>query len=286
MKTSIINVTPQIASDWLKRNTDNRPLRKSVVQQIKAALLRGEYVPTHQGIAFSTDGSLLDGQHRLTAISELRDGVFPMLVSIDVHPNAFLVTDTGFKRTASDMLQISKKLSEVARLAATFCGSHNKSITATMMIPFVMAVDPLHDELLRYCGTTRRTWSSAPVRLAAVIAMLNGVDKDYVKATYRAMVLADFDAMTPIARALYSANINDKFRVNGDIDTMARLLRIFDPKKAALKKVQVFETKTAIEFIKMAFSDIEIPGADTEKTAAPSSAAKSIPRPHYLMAAQ
>lgn len=42
MKVEIVNITPAMASEWLKLNITNRRLRRSVVDGIKSALVRGD----------------------------------------------------------------------------------------------------------------------------------------------------------------------------------------------------------------------------------------------------
>ena len=70
MKTEVVLVTPLLAKKWLERNTDNRDIRPSVVTGLAESITRGEWVLSHQGIAFAKSGRLLDGQHRLLAIVE------------------------------------------------------------------------------------------------------------------------------------------------------------------------------------------------------------------------
>ncbi|MFI5780874.1 hypothetical protein [Nocardia sp. NPDC051570] len=99
-------MTPQLASEWLERNTGNRPLSRMMVVQLAGAIQRGEWLHTHQGIAFDTNGVLIDGQHRLAAV--VRSGVtVRMQVTFDVPPATFSVVDTGRKRSARDILSLS-----------------------------------------------------------------------------------------------------------------------------------------------------------------------------------
>jgi hydrogenase maturation factor len=63
-----INVTPDIASCWLTNNVRNRALSRDVVIGYAREMLAGQWVTTHQGVAFNDRDELIDGQHRLEAI--------------------------------------------------------------------------------------------------------------------------------------------------------------------------------------------------------------------------
>ncbi|MGW2238572.1 hypothetical protein ACWCWE_31920, partial [Streptomyces sp. NPDC001759] len=93
MHMQVVDVSPQLAADWLTRNTSNRPLSKSTVQHLAGQIQRGEWQLTHQGIAFDEDDVLIDGQHRLAAI--VKAGVtVPLTVTHGVPRTAFTVMDT------------------------------------------------------------------------------------------------------------------------------------------------------------------------------------------------
>jgi hypothetical protein len=68
MRTSETLITPEIAKAWLLKNSHNRPIIKSRVETFAKDIRTGNWQQTHQGVAFSPEGVLLDGQHRLMAI--------------------------------------------------------------------------------------------------------------------------------------------------------------------------------------------------------------------------
>jgi len=69
MQTSKVkDITPELASQFLKFNKINRPLREAAIEQYALDMRKGHWVLNHQGIAFDTKGNLVDGQHRLHAI--------------------------------------------------------------------------------------------------------------------------------------------------------------------------------------------------------------------------
>ena len=64
-----VDVTPQIAQKWLDEcNTHNRTLYETTVDAYARDMKRGFWALNHQGICFSEDSVLLDGQHRLAAV--------------------------------------------------------------------------------------------------------------------------------------------------------------------------------------------------------------------------
>jgi hypothetical protein len=105
MQCEIRVITPDDARKLLGSNTINRPLRKGHVDFFESQLQRGEMQLTHQGIAISENGRVLDGQHRLTAIANTGIAT-TMLVAYGLPESSFSVLDTGAARKASDALSI------------------------------------------------------------------------------------------------------------------------------------------------------------------------------------
>ncbi|MET7377919.1 hypothetical protein ABZT08_03695 [Streptomyces sp. NPDC005526] len=122
MHMEVVDVSPQLAMEWLAHNTNNRPLSKSTVLQLAGQIQRGEWQLTHQGIAFDEDGVLIDGQHRLAAI--VKSGItVPLTVTHGVPRTAFTVMDTGRKRTGRDALALAGE-ANATHLAAALRGLH------------------------------------------------------------------------------------------------------------------------------------------------------------------
>jgi len=72
MKPELIEITPELAAEWLKYNHDNRNLPVGNSKYYARLIESGEFFLTHQGLAFTGNrdnpGRLIDGQTRLTAI--------------------------------------------------------------------------------------------------------------------------------------------------------------------------------------------------------------------------
>lgn len=121
LSATFVTVTPEMAARWLTHNTRNRALRKAEVTRYKRDMLAGNWHLDGSPIRFAPDGTLLDGQNRLTAIVE--SGVtLTLLVVRGVAAEAQTVMDTGRKRTAGDALAINghsyyTQIAATARLA-------------------------------------------------------------------------------------------------------------------------------------------------------------------------
>lgn len=115
---TIEHVTPEIATEWLKKNVGNRPLNLAMVKRLSRALAAGEYVFTHQGVAFDTNGMLIDGQHRLHAITE--SGVaIDLVVTRGLATKAREKIDTGARRTVAHVLSFRFGLTGTEAKAAS-----------------------------------------------------------------------------------------------------------------------------------------------------------------------
>jgi hypothetical protein len=100
----IMEVTPAQAQKWLEGNVDNRNLREPRVLQYAQILQRHEWELTGDAIVFDEDGTLLNGQHRLSAI--VVTGIPARLIILrGVPAKSQEVMDTGLARTLSDQLQ-------------------------------------------------------------------------------------------------------------------------------------------------------------------------------------
>jgi hypothetical protein len=103
VRSKVQTVSPKKAAQMLEANTRNRPLSKPVVKAFAEAMRRGDWMVTHQGIAFDINGVLIDGQHRLAAIVEA-DVPVAVTVFTEVPEGTFDVLDTGKRRKAADVL--------------------------------------------------------------------------------------------------------------------------------------------------------------------------------------
>lgn len=102
---SYVQVTPDMAARWLRSNGINRNLRMAKVNQYARDMAEGRWTLSNDDVCFDTDGVLLNGQHRLTAV--VRSGQTVLLgIKRNVPRSAMPNIDTGASRTASDVLRL------------------------------------------------------------------------------------------------------------------------------------------------------------------------------------
>lgn len=94
-------VTPATAEAWLARNTANRKLRRAAAERFARDMVNGDWIEDGNGICFAADGTLINGQHRLTAVVLSGTAVW-MLVVRNLPMAAQDAMDDGAKRTAGD----------------------------------------------------------------------------------------------------------------------------------------------------------------------------------------
>lgn len=90
-------VTSEIATEWLKRNKNNRKPSKTRVADLVRVIEAGRWSYNGQSITFDCDGRLTDGQHRLMAIAE-SNKTCELLVCTGLDRKAAYTQDTGKNR--------------------------------------------------------------------------------------------------------------------------------------------------------------------------------------------
>lgn len=100
-----VEVTPEVAHDWLGYNTHNRRPRHRSISAYAADMKAGEWVRNGESIKFAKDGTLLDGQNRLLAVIEA-DVTVPLLVIRGLPHDTQDTMDGGIKRKFSDVLNL------------------------------------------------------------------------------------------------------------------------------------------------------------------------------------
>ncbi|WP_458317158.1 hypothetical protein [Mycolicibacterium brisbanense] len=169
---SIIYVSPEMARRVLAKNTRNRPISEAHVQRLMGEMSSGRWQYNGEAIKWSVDDVLLDGQHRLTALSRMPDD-FPAV--------PFLVV-RGLPTSTQDTMDQGRKRSDLSN-TAVISWAQEHSIEVEIMKSIV-------------CTDMRRV-KARPSVVLAVLLHLNLVDgeaaREFSTRLYTGAGLADGD---------------------------------------------------------------------------------------------
>ena len=232
-------ITPEIAADMLTRNIGNRPLRPKVWRSYASDMKSGNWRKTHEAIAVSVSGRLLNGQHRLTAV--VHSGVPQMfwVAVYDTQEAAMdLPIDYGARRSLADILNEDKLAVQTASAL------YRTAITRRQ-------IDPRPSEaqyILEQAGGAieaavsvsrgrERLKASALARAAVVTKiLLYPAEKDSIVESYRRWVVGE-NAIWPSVEALNKQlpAMDNKFTNN----TFCRVAFAFNPENREAKIVRM-----------------------------------------------
>lgn len=106
MKTrDSVLITPEMAKEFLKRNTNNRKIKTARINKYAAEMARGKWQINPEGISFYENGTLRDGQNRLLAIIKANTPTY-LNMTTGV-PNDSVICDRGAGRSLGDILYMS-----------------------------------------------------------------------------------------------------------------------------------------------------------------------------------
>jgi len=102
-QTFRIQVTPEMAKNWLETNYDNRKPSKITYNYLVNQIQNGKWQFNGESIKFDENGHLVDGQHRLLAVTLTKKRI-DTAVSFGIPRSAFHTMDTGKNRNSADVL--------------------------------------------------------------------------------------------------------------------------------------------------------------------------------------
>jgi len=123
----VVIITPERAKELLANNPINRDVNKANLLFLKKQLTDGKWLLNGETIKVASDGTLLDGQHRLIACAE--SGIpMPSLFIANVQKETMHTIDTGRNRRGCDVVSMylgkeqkySSKIASVAKFVMQF----------------------------------------------------------------------------------------------------------------------------------------------------------------------
>jgi hypothetical protein len=178
MESSIVNMTPAKARRILAKNERNRVLRPDYVRQLAGAMERGEWIVNGESVQIAEDETLLNGQHRLSAVVDSGVSV-PMLVVRGLPASTQMTVDVGGRRTLSDVLALhgetdTTNLGAVLGLLFRYRNKARLDYSARTAPTIAQALELLEKEkgLRETLGFARQVFRETRMRLSVVALLL------------------------------------------------------------------------------------------------------------------
>lgn len=205
MKAEIELITPTKAAAILKNhNASNRNINDKTVTVLAREMREGRWGLTHQGIAFYEDGTLADGQHRLSAVV-ISGCSIEFLVTYGAKRESSMFMDTGRTRSVADVVKLSGEADWLTgkMIQMTKLAYGSKKVSPSEI---VLLAEPIKDALFFISSVFKanRKGVTMPLKAAVMLAYLHGEDED---------------RLTQFAEIMYSGVVTD------DSDTAAIRIR-------------------------------------------------------------
>lgn len=249
MRIETITVTPDLAEMFLSKNSGNRRMRATHVEAFCRELRQGTFKTTHQGIAISKTGILLDGQHRLAAIKQT--GISALMViawDCDAETAVDWPVDFGIGRSASDVMGFTQDEASCVDFCLKLYLRCTRRFSTNERRHTYQCINGLHNKLFQWCATKRRLLSRTAIRVPAMLRLVD--NNTYSAEQYRALVLQDYAAMSPAVqgfnkRITTAASSMD----NNDSHLAARAWIAFDVERSNALRQQVNDS--SIQLLEM-----------------------------------
>lgn len=222
-QTQIVDVTPEMAREWLGKNSNNRQPSQRYIATLCRDMKSGNWHLDGNSIKFNCDGQLLDGQHRLMACVSASVS-FTTLVALGVDKSAMQSLDCGRKRTFGDVLKIAgtsnhKNLAAVARIIFAYergdIGRIEPSTHAELSL--VMENHPDLFESVIYCKNKRNAGGVPllPLPLSSALHYLFSDLDDSLADTYIGALLSGIDTGSVGVYPAVSRYLASRVRIYG-----------------------------------------------------------------------
>lgn len=196
---SVVEITPAMAQDILdSSNVNNRVVSKARVNKYAGLMTEGKWMTTHQGICISDKGRLIDGQHRLLAIIKSNKTI-DLCLTTGIKDEAFGEIDIpGGHRDAGDRLGIDKRVAAIITRACSINKDKWSSPTLDELKLMYSKIGEKAEKLIAEHGASSVYFSTAEIKLAAVLCAINDENDQYAFGLYGALVRSDIESLNGI----------------------------------------------------------------------------------------
>ena len=152
LKVKLVNVTPDVATNYLTFNSKNRKHSDKHVTFLTNQMLKGDFLENGESIVFDANNMLLDGQHRLMAIAKSGKS-YNIPIVRGAKSLSMATYDTGKNRSASDVLELNnfKYTTHIANLIKNIYGFTVKKEKTNGVSKGNRAYTLTNQQVLEYC---------------------------------------------------------------------------------------------------------------------------------------
>ncbi len=177
-----------MARTWLMSSRGNmRKMNNRWVDYYARLIKAGQWMITHQGIAFNVKGKLEDGQHRLTAIDIAGGRVF-MPVSWNLPEAQGVAIDCGLARPLSMRTALNRRTMSFGSFLLRIKYGSQYKVAPDELERIGSYFHVYLKALFAHCNSETPIYSSACFVSAAIMAVVNGEDQKYVFDLYRDLI--------------------------------------------------------------------------------------------------
>lgn len=267
MQFEIMEVTPELAAKWLGKNEGNRKLREPRAAALAKSMDAGKFRLTHQPVAFSPRGRLLDGQHRLRAIC-LSGKTIRLVVATNVPESAFEVIDAGLPRKMFERLRSDPKQTALATtMYRLMIGNrppqeYEANLLIEILGPAMVKLEQVAKANRKGGGKISKATEEAAICLRMMRAIKDDDFDAQVRINWKLEKLrrADMVGAPPIIVAYHKQLLdgvkNTDIAVSPQVDQFARAWRAFDPERESLNRLQIDDHGLVMREARTEFRDM------------------------------
>lgn len=200
VSSEVREITPAMAREMLAHNDGNRGLSVSKVAFYTRIMRDGSWRLTHQGIAISDTGNVIDGQHRLAAVAGCGRPVrmqVTTLRAVDGRGELNAIgqpIDIGKARTISDITSEPRlNVTTVRTIVRDYVrGGQQRTDDPEIIAQGIELLRPSLNKLTEKCTTATKGLSRASIFAVMVLRDYQGIDEFQ---NYRYALLARSDLL-------------------------------------------------------------------------------------------
>jgi hypothetical protein len=238
-------ISPELAKSILENNNwNNRPFITAKVKQFKEIIQSGNWGIHSQGIAFTHDGRLLNGQHRLAGIFASKKPCI-LAVVFNERDESYRYMDTGTRRSLSDTAGIPKQSAQLVKFFNYLC----YGATVVQPLPALNMADSL-EAAISVKNSISTNGQNVPVRAAFVSSwILKPNDREYACLSFLALCKPTEVIEIPDVHLTYMRNKQHNrgiIKRGGSVQVSEyyNALNLFDPSR---KNIRMFRKNDACE---------------------------------------